>query len=124
MIVGLPPPARPLNGARLRSVEWQGERWKIRRGDVLRLVTDVPEESVDGVVTDCPYSSGGAMRGDRTDASTTSKYMQSGSGNRGKVPDFLGDTRDQRSFAFWCSLWYSELLRAAVPGAVMFSFTD
>lgn len=57
---------------------WSGARWTLRRGDVLRLVLEMLDESVDGVVTDCPYSSGGMTRGDRTVA-TTAKYMNSDS---------------------------------------------
>jgi site-specific DNA-methyltransferase (adenine-specific) len=50
--------------------------------------------------------------------------MNSDSGNLDKVPDFLGDTRDQRSFAYWSTLWYAETLRASKEGAMLFTFTD
>lgn len=98
-------------------------RWEIREGDALRLLLDVPDRHVDGVVTDCPYSSGGMTRGDRM-MGTRAKYMNSDSGNVDKLPEFLGDTRDQRSFAYWATLWYAETLRASKDGALLFSFTD
>jgi len=50
-------------------------RDKIVRGDLLRLLLALPDESVDAVVTDPPYSSGGMFRGDRTNANTRSKYQ-------------------------------------------------
>lgn len=102
---------------------WQGDGWELRQGDVLRLLLGVEASSVDGVVTDCPYSSGGATRGDRTQ-STSQKYINSDSGNRGRLADFLGDNRDQRSFGHWCALWYADLWRATRDGGVILSFTD
>lgn len=39
-------------------------------------------------------------------------------------PDFAGDNRDQRSFLLWCTLWLSECLRVAKPGAPIVLFTD
>lgn len=41
---------------------WRGDRWELRRGDSLWLIRDVPDGSVDAVVTDPPYSSGGIVR--------------------------------------------------------------
>lgn len=98
-------------------------RWEIREGDALRLLLAVPSGSVDAVVTDCPYSSGGMTRGDRAQ-STLSKYVNNDSAAGKALPEFLGDTRDQRSFAHWCALWYAECWRAAKDGALLFSFTD
>lgn len=39
-------------------------------------------------------------------------------------PYFAGDTRDQRSFRYWCDLWMRLCLRAAKPGAALCVFTD
>lgn len=38
--------------------------------------------------------------------------------------EFSGDSRDQRSFFAWCSLWLSGCRRACSPGGVLCSFTD
>ncbi len=98
------------------------DRFTIHHGDCLRFMADMPEASVDAVITDPPYSSGGMFRGDRSKTSTADKYTVD-SGQAAK-PDFHGDTRDQRGFAFWCALWFSEAYRVAREGAVLAVFTD
>lgn len=51
--------------------------WTIHTGDSLRVLRDLPDASVAAVITDPPYSSGGAMRSDRM-ATTGRKYTQGG----------------------------------------------
>jgi len=92
-------------------------------GDALALLADLEPGSVDAVITDPPYSSGGAFRGDRS-MDTKSKYLSSSSGNRERTSDFGGDNRDQRSLHFWSTLWAAAALRAAKPGAPALFFTD
>lgn len=96
--------------------------FELRVGDTLTLLNGVDTESVDGVVTDCPYSSGGTVA-KRPRGDSASKYIRAESRNV-MLGGFDGDSRDQRSWAYWCALWYSELLRTAKPGALCFSFTD
>ncbi|MHC4592871.1 MAG: DNA-methyltransferase [Planctomycetota bacterium] len=96
--------------------------YDVRCGDSLRLLTELDHDSVDGVITDCPYSSGGMTRGDRTDRAHT-KYVRSDASNR-TLGHFEGDGRDQRGWTFWCSLWYSECLRATKLGGILCTFTD
>lgn len=96
-------------------------RWALVRGEALTLLRELPDASVDAVVTDPPYSSGGAFRGDRL-AATGSKYVINGTHT--VRPDFAGDNRDQRSFAYWCVLWLSECLRVSKPGSPVCLFTD
>lgn len=76
---------------------------------------------VDALVTDPPYSSGGAYRGDRMQT-TIAKYVQTGTII--ERPEFTGDNRDQRSYLAWCSLWLIAARRAANPGAAIAMFTD
>jgi len=90
-------------------------------GEALALLLDLPDASVDAVVTDPPYSSGGQYRGDRM-ASTATKYL--GDGRAVPLPGFEGDNRDQRSYAYWCALWLAQALRASRPGAVLAVFSD
>lgn len=95
--------------------------YEVRAGDALALLRDLPTASVDAVITDPPYSSGGMVRGDRM-ASTNIKYVNSTTENRGV--DFTGDNRDQRAYGYWSALWLGEALRVAKPGAVLCAFTD
>jgi site-specific DNA-methyltransferase (adenine-specific) len=96
--------------------------FEIRQGDALALLRDLPSASVDALITDGPYSSGGMVRGDRQ-GSTRSKYMSSDSGNLA-LAEFSGDNRDQRAFGYWCALWLGECLRVCKPGAPALLFTD
>lgn len=96
-------------------------RWALHHGEALAILKSMPDASVDAVITDPPYSSGGFTRGDRT-ASTTAKYTLTGT--QTERPAFAGDNRDQRSFGYWCALWLSECLRVAKTGAPIAVFTD
>jgi site-specific DNA-methyltransferase (adenine-specific) len=97
--------------------------WQIHEGDALALLRSLPTASVDGLVTDNPYSSGGMVRGDRM-LGTKVKYSSTDSGQAEACDDFAGDTRDQRSFAYWCALWLAEALRVGRPAGVAVVFTD
>lgn len=93
-------------------------------GDALAVLANLPAESVDALVTDPPYSSGGMTRADRAGQSVKAKYVQTGSGSQGRLADFAGDNRDQRGYEYWCALWLSEALRAVKPGGAVCLFTD
>jgi site-specific DNA-methyltransferase (adenine-specific) len=94
-------------------------RWAVLRGEALDLLRLVPTGSVGAVVTDPPYSSGGFTRSDRN-IDPSLKYSKA----LDRQPGFSGDSRDQRSFAYWCALWLSEALRASAHGAPVVQFTD
>ncbi len=76
-------------------------RWALHHGEALAILKSMPDASVDAVITDPPYSSGGFTRGDRT-VSTTNKYTLTGTQTERRA--FAGDNRDQRSFGYWCAL--------------------
>jgi site-specific DNA-methyltransferase (adenine-specific) len=95
--------------------------YEFRRGDALALLLGVPDESIDCVITDPPYSSGAMTIAGRA-ADPVTKYCQSNN-NLGR-PSFAGDNRDQRSFKFWSALWLAECYRAAKRGAYCLVFTD
>lgn len=78
---------------------------------------------VDAVITDPPYSSGGAFRGDRT-RPTTEKYLSGEFANAKLLDDFTGDTRDQRGFHFWSTLWAGAAREVAKTGAIFGFFAD
>lgn len=94
---------------------------EIIKGDCLKVLVDMPDDSVDAVITDPPYSSGGFTRGDRTD-SPREKYQKDGTVKT--YPTFTGDNRDSRSWGFWCSMWISECVRLLKDGGYFLMFTD
>jgi site-specific DNA-methyltransferase (adenine-specific) len=91
----------------------------IYHGDCFDILHDLG--GVGAVVTDPPYSSGGAFRGDRAQQ-TSAKYVQSGTA--AYRPEFAGDNRDQRSFLAWSTLWLNAARRASVDGAPLVTFID
>lgn len=105
--------------------EWRSGCGSVRLilGDCLEVLPTLEAGSVDGIVTDPPYSSGGAFRGDRTQK-TVAKYVNSDSGQADRRSEFSGDTRDQRGFFAWSSLWMAASRWACKPGAVFCCFTD
>lgn len=92
-------------------------------GDTNLILGELPAESVDALITDPPYSSGGALRSDRAQ-STRSKYVQTDNHKHTRIPEFSGDHRDQRSYEFWSVYWMSQAFRVAREGAVCAVFTD
>ncbi len=96
--------------------------FELHHGEALATLRQLPTHSVDAVITDPPYCSGGTHMTGRTQQTTRQKYQQTHS--RVAYTDFAGDNRDQRSFTLWCTLWLSECLRIAKPGAPVVLFTD
>lgn len=97
-------------------------------GEALAVLSALPSLSVDAIVADPPYSSGGMFRGDRQ-AKTSAKYggftkTTDGWSATSAGTDFTGDSRDQRSYGYWSALWMSEALRVARPGSVIEVFAD
>lgn len=90
-------------------------------GDCREILPEIEPGSVDLVLTDPPYSSGGAMRSDRNQ-STRTKYQFSGIDN--VCPTFSGDNRDQRSFERWCYYWMADCLAVTTAGGALLSFID
>jgi len=94
---------------------------EITLGEAWEFLRSLPSESVDGLVTDPPYSSGGFTRGDRM-SDPGKKYRSSGAAET--TASFSGDNRDQRSYLRWCALWLTEAHRAMVDGGRVVIATD
>ncbi len=94
---------------------------RIYHGNALEVLPELA--GVDAVITDPPYSSGGAMRSDRM-TSTVAKYVSTGTANAVTFRQFEGDNRDQRGYFAWCSLWMSMALQASKRSANFLCFTD
>ncbi|MFU2207679.1 DNA-methyltransferase [Solidesulfovibrio sp. C21] len=90
-------------------------------GDALAVLKELPADSVDMVLTDPPYSSGGLHLSARQ-AAPASKYQASGT--KKVYPPMLGDLKDQRSFVMWATLWLGECWRLAKSGAPCLVFCD
>jgi site-specific DNA-methyltransferase (adenine-specific) len=111
----------PLPPGPIADVLSGAARWHVHQGEALAFLHALPDASVDGLVADSPYSSGGFTRGDRS-ADPTSKYEQN-SVIRKRLT-FSGDTRDQRGYHYWCALWLAECLRVVKPGGPIVLFSD
>ena len=94
---------------------------KLYQGECLEWLLTLPDESVDAVITDPPYSSGGQFRSDRVQA-PVEKYVQTGTII--SRSDFSGDNRDQRGFLIWSTLWLSQCYRVVKNGGIVCLFTD
>ena len=90
-------------------------------GDALVVLPTLEDASVEAIITDPPYSSGGQSITARKQSPDT-KYQHSGVARR--YPALLGDTRDQRSLLAWAALWLAECWRIAKPGSPLLLFSD
>lgn len=77
----------------------------------------LPASSAGGIVSDPPYSSGGAFRADRANSNATSKYISREQRKNYQI-DFAGDSRDQRAWSYWVELMLRKALRVVEPGGV------
>lgn len=90
-------------------------------GDALEVLATLQPGAFGGVLTDPPYSSGGLSLAARTQA-TSAKYQSNE--HRGLYPEFQGDTRDQRSYLAWSTLWLGRARELVRPGAICCTFSD
>ena len=74
-------------------------RARLYCGDCFRVLEELREREVDGVIIDPPYSSGGTFSTMRK-SDTYKKYCSSGS-EFGKDKSFTGDNMDMRSFTLF-----------------------
>jgi site-specific DNA-methyltransferase (adenine-specific) len=93
---------------------------KLHRVDALQLARHLPDASLDLLLTDPPYSSGGLHLGQRVNA-PGQKYSVSANAN---YQEFSCDNMDQRSWAYWCGTWLREAFRALKPGGLVVCFID
>ncbi len=96
---------------------------QLYQGDCLELMKDIPDGSVDMVLADPPYSSGGLFAGDRK-ASTRTKYCDSDYNGAARFQNFSGDNMDQRSFTEFARFFLVKARTKARPGAVAAVFVD
>ena len=127
-------PGAQIDRAEELRVKWgveTGQLWQL--GDHRLICGDCTDaavvarvmggETLGGLITDPPYSSGGFTRSDRQ-GSTKDKYQFRADEVQTHYEDFAGDNKDQRSWITWCHLWLSIWLRHAHQGAVFSLFID
>lgn len=105
----------------MKQLFYTDDRFTLYQGDALTCLKTLNDDSVDAVVTDPPYSSGGITLSAKQ-ADPASKYQQSST--KKSYPPMLGDGKDQRSFLTWATMWLSECWRTAKDGAPLLVFTD
>jgi site-specific DNA-methyltransferase (adenine-specific) len=94
---------------------------EIIRGDTLQALKTFPDSLFGGVITDPPYASGAADQNARQ-KSTAQKYSSAKPGSA--LPDFEGDSKDQRSWTHWMTEWLIEARRVSKAGAPICLFID
>lgn len=97
-------------------------KWTLHNGDALPVLATMAAGSVDAVITDPPYNSGGLTPTARAGQSTRQKYVESGA--RHTLPDFNGDTRDQRGYLAWMSMVLGQCYRITREGGPLLVFSD
>ncbi len=97
--------------------------WHVHRGEAFAFVRELGDETIDALITDPPYSSGGQFKGDRA-SSAKVKYQRGDVNAENEQLDFTGDNRDQRGFLAWATLWLTECFRVLKTGAPVVLFTD
>lgn len=86
---------------------------QVIHADACSALAELPDSSVDSVVTDPPYAldAGGAMLGQ-----VSAGYHRSETHSRGYADN------DPAAFQRWCSQWVSECLRVLKPGGHLIAF--
>ncbi len=93
-------------------------------GDCLDVLRRLEPSSVDALITDPPYSSGGQFRGDRM-KDTRYKYLTTGAIAADYAKhSFSGDNLDQRAWTSWSAEWLSRARLVVKPGGVAAVFSD
>ena len=105
-------------------MQYTFEPGTVIHGDCLDVLKHIPKGSVDAVITDPPYSSGGQFMGSRIQ-DTRTKYLSTGKiAAEYAKHSFTGDNLDQRAWTSWTAEWLSLARKATKPGGVAAVFTD
>ena len=98
--------------------------WTLHHGDALTILPTL-DTTVDAVICDPPYNSGGRTTTERTSRTARQKYVSAGGRDAAvHLADFAGESRDQRSYLAWLSLILAQCHRLTRPGGAALVFTD
>lgn len=87
------------------------------------MMNEIPDGSVDMILTDPPYSSGGMFAGDRK-SSTREKYTDSKYQGAATLPSFSGDNMDQRSFVEFMRMVFAHARIKTKTEGIIATFVD
>lgn len=96
---------------------------QIYQGDCLELMKNIPDGSVDMVLTDPPYSSGGLFSGDRK-ARTRTKYTDCNYSGSSRFQNFSGDNMDQKSFTEFMRMVLNKCRQKSKDESICAVFVD
>jgi site-specific DNA-methyltransferase (adenine-specific) len=96
-------------------------RCQLHNADALHALPRLRDASIDALIADPPYSSGGRTLSERR-ADPIRKYIHDV--DRPRYATFRGDQKDQRSWTVWTALWLSAALPKLKDGAYVLLFTD
>jgi site-specific DNA-methyltransferase (adenine-specific) len=91
--------------------------------DCMEGMAAIPDGTVDLVLTDPPYSSGGAFSGDRK-SRTSTKYTSTEHNGAAALADFSGDSMDQRGFMEFTRQVFAKAREKTKPEGVIAVFID
>lgn len=100
------------NGLSLRTLQ----------GDALLLLREIEKNSVDLLIADPPYCSGGTTTARRTLGDPNKKYCKGEQGKR--YYTMLGDQMDGVCWQNWCAEWLSKAQHVLKQGAYYVVFCD
>ncbi|MGY4968352.1 DNA-methyltransferase [Streptomyces nigrescens] len=93
--------------------------FSLHQGDALSVLASLPDNSVDAVITDPPYNTGGRTAKERTSRSAKQKYSSA----KG-LADFVGENMDQKSYEFWLTQILTQAHRVTKDSGALVLFTD
>lgn len=100
-----------------------GPGWELQEGDCRQLMARISAGSVDAIITDPPYGSGGDTARERM-RSAKIKYVSSGCSYQSSLPDIDGDALHPEQWADHMRDWLKECARVLAPDGVFLSFMD
>lgn len=95
--------------------------YELHQGNALELLTRIPDQSIDAVITDPPYGSGGATVNQIT-KSSKEKYTDRKKKNT--LPDIVGDAIHPRIWLLHVKRWLNQLYRVLKNGSAALVFID
>ena len=90
--------------------------WEIVRGDCIEVLRRMPDESVDAIITDPPYASGGKNESQRRSSTGMTKFW--------KGAWFAGDAMGTEGLVWLLRAMAFEAERILLPGASLLVFCD